>query len=1305
VTPYIGGNAQPATSASAAAVSVTVTGLVNGTTYTFRVAAINAIGTGPQSAPTDPVTPSATPPACPCNIFGSATPAVVDSGDTGSVVLGVAFSADVNGFVTGVRFYKSAANTGTHVGTLWSSSGSALASANFTNETASGWQQVTFSSPVPVVAGTTYVASYLAPAGRYSSTTNGLATGVDSPPLHALSNGVVANGVYVYSSTNAFPTASFNSSNYCVDVVFAVTMVPGAPTAVGATPGNTSATVSWTAPSDGGSAITSYTITPHVGSSSLTATVVTGSPPATSVTVTGLVNGTTYTFTVAATNAAGTGAASAPSLPVTPRAAAPVCPCTIFGPSSTPTTVDSGDTSSAVLGVAFAADTNGFITGVRFYKSAANTGSHVGALWSASGQLLASATFSGETASGWQQVAFPSPVAVTAGTTYVASYLAPAGHYSSNPSAFASAGVDNSPLHALANTSTPNGLYVYSAANAFPSNSFNATNYWVDVVYSQTVQTTAPAAPTNVTAVAGNGSASVSWSAPANGGSPITTSTVTPFIGTAAQSPTVVTGSPPATSVVVTGLTNGTTYTFQVSATNGVGTGPASSASNPVTPQPPASCPCTIFGSSSTPTTVDSGDTGSVVLGMVFNADTNGFVTGVRFYKSAANTGSHVGALWSASGQLLASATFTGESASGWQQVSFSNPVAVTAGTTYVASYLAPAGHYSVSAGGMTAGVDNPPLHALANSTTPNDRYTYSSTNAFPTNAYNASNYWVDVVYQLASTPGAPSGVSASPGYPASATVSWTTPGNGGSPISSYTITPFIGTAAQSPTTVAGSAVSATVTGLSNDTTYTFRVAATNAAGPGPTSGPSNPVTPHASAPVCPCTIFGSSTPATVDSGDTGSVVLGVAFNSDTDGFVTGVRFYKATANTGTHTGALWSASGQLLASATFTGETASGWQQVAFSSPVAVTVGTTYVASYLAPAGHYSFTGGAFATQVDTIPLHALASAAVPGGNGSYVYSTTNALPTNSFNATNYWVDPIFSQTAPLGSPTNVTATGGNAAALVSWTAPVSTGGSPVTSYAVTPYIGSSPQTATVVSGSPPATSVNVTGLTNGTTYTFTVTSFNASGPSQPSAPSNAVTPAQPPSTPTSVSAISGNTTATVSWTAPANGGATISQYSVTPFIGTTAQTSKTVTGSPPATSVVVTGLSNGTTYTFKVSATNAAGTSAQSAASNAVTPAGPPAAPTNVVATGHVSSAAVSWTAPANGGSTITTYTVTPFIGTAAQTPTTVSGSPPPTSVTVSGLSAGTTYTFKVSATNAAGTGPQSAASNAVTPCLLLC
>jgi hypothetical protein len=131
-----------------------------------------------------------------------------------------------------------------------------------------------------------------------------------------------------------------------------------------------------------------------------------------------------------------------------------------------------------------------------------------------------------------------------------------------------------------------------------------------------------------------------------------------------------------------------------------------------------------------------------------FTSDQSGFITGIRFYKSAANTGTHVGNLWTTGGTLLASAVFTGESASGWQQVNFSGPVAVTAGTTYVASYYAPAGHYSFNAGFFgTTGVDNPPLHALANSVSPDGVYTYGSASAFPTATYNATNYWVDVVF------------------------------------------------------------------------------------------------------------------------------------------------------------------------------------------------------------------------------------------------------------------------------------------------------------------------------------------------------------------------------------------------------------------------------------------------------------------------------------------------------------------------------------------------------------------------------
>jgi hypothetical protein len=128
---------------------------------------------------------------------------------------------------------------------------------------------------------------------------------------------------------------------------------------------------------------------------------------------------------------------------------------------------------------------SGTITGIRFYKASANTGTHVGSLWTTTGQRLAFTPFTGETASGWQQVSFTTPVPIAANTVYIASYHTTAGHYSQDLNYFTATGVDNLPLHALRNGEAGfNSVYAYGPAGTFPTNTFSAANYWVDVVFN-----------------------------------------------------------------------------------------------------------------------------------------------------------------------------------------------------------------------------------------------------------------------------------------------------------------------------------------------------------------------------------------------------------------------------------------------------------------------------------------------------------------------------------------------------------------------------------------------------------------------------------------------------------------------------------------------------------------------------------------------------------------------------------------------------------------------------------------------------
>ena len=159
-----------------------------------------------------------------------------------------------------------------------------------------------------------------------------------------------------------------------------------------------------------------------------------------------------------------------------------------------------------------------------------------------------------------------------------------------------------------------------------------------------------------------------------------------------------------------------------------------------------------------------------------------------------------------------------------------------------------------------------------------------------------------------------------------------------------------------------------------------------------------------------PVTIWSATaTPAAFATSDASAVELGVKFRSDVAGTVTGVRFYKGTTSTGTHTGTLWSASGTRLATATFTGETKSGWQQVTFSTPVSISPNTVYVVSYHTNVGNYAYTAAYFTSKsADNGPLHAPASGTV-GGNGVYRYSSSSVFPNSTFNGNNYWVDVVF--------------------------------------------------------------------------------------------------------------------------------------------------------------------------------------------------------------------------------------------------------------------------------------------------------
>ena len=690
----------------------------------------------------------------PFSVFGSQLPPVVDSGEPAPIELGMRFSPTVDGFVSGVRFYKSAANVGTHTGSLWRSNGTRLAQVTFSDETASGWQTAYFVSPQHVQAGSTYVVSYNAPVGRYAYAAEYWAyRGSTDGPL-TVAGGYGAPEAGVYNENGGMPDASFAGTNYFVDAVFdTVDTSPLVATdhspLEGATSVPTSSPVSAKLSRD--ATEVNITVTTAAGATIAGSTEY---DPATRLAVfratSQLPYATTFNATITAEDSRGeplTAGSTWSFVSVAAPAGENVCPCSLFDESTTPETMQVGDSNAALtLGVKFTPTVAGTVSAVKFYKAPGNTGPHVGSLYTAGGALVASAVFHNESPSGWQTVTFDTPAQVNANTAYIASYSTTVGNYSVTGSGFAGPGFTRGPLRVGIGA----GAYAYN--DPFPGNP-SSSNYLVDLAFSP-AQT--PLAITSQSPVAGavdiarNSPVTVGFSVPIEPGvSVAVTSGGSSVAGSTALSgdrKTVVftpTGDYPdhaSVQVVLTGarVSGGTalpaeTWTFTTLASSG---GTAQTYS--------------LFGSEVPVVASATDDSASVELGVSFTPSVAGQVTAIRFYKGPGNSGQHIGHLWAPDRTVLAQVPFSSESAGGWQVATLTTPITLVPGQQYVVSYLAPQGRYSYTSGYFSQPKTSGPLTA---GVADNGRFVYASTGGYPDASWGGSNYFVDLVYSVTPTP------------------------------------------------------------------------------------------------------------------------------------------------------------------------------------------------------------------------------------------------------------------------------------------------------------------------------------------------------------------------------------------------------------------------------------------------------------------------------------------------------------------------------------------------------------------------
>ena len=601
---------------------------------------------------------------------------------------------------------------------------------------------------------------------------------------------------------------------------------------------------------------------------------------------------------------------------------------------------------------------------------------------------------------------------------------------------------------------------------------------------------------------------------------------------------------------------------------------------------------------------------------------------------------------------------------------------------------------------------------------------------------------------QLPDLPGAPNNVSGSTS-PAPATISWTIPdSDGGAVIDSYTVTAYdgdgnaAGTCSYTGNDPSGT-MSCTVEGLSPGTDYSFKVTAHNRAGTGPPSSPFGPLT-MADLPSAPnnpsasVDVGSAEISWTVPTSDGGASIDGYTATAyDANGDVAGFCGYtgnnplgimsciifglsagadyifKITAHNGLGNGPPSSSVGPLtlpdLPSAPNNPSASVDVGSAEISWTVPTSDGGASIDGYTATAYDANGDVAGFCGYTGNNPL-GIMSCIIFGlsAGADYIFKITahngvgDGPPSSS-------VGPLTLPDLP-SAPHDVTVTGGSGSVEISWTIPTSDGGASIDGYSVTAYdIDGNVVGICGFTGNNPSAIMSciISGLINGLSYFFKVSAHNGVGDGPQSGSAGPVVPADVPSAPNGSSVTGGAGSASVSWTIPtSDGGASIDGYTVTAYdsngdpAGSCDYTGNNPTGTMSCT---ISGLTNGSSYSFEITAHNRVGDGPASSPPAALVPLDLPSAPNSVTASADLGAVTISWTIPdTDGGASIDGYSVTAYdvngnvAGSCSYTGNDPRGA---MNCTVSGLSNGSTYSFEVKAHNSLGNGAPASPADVVT------